>query len=294
MSVRQYKKHRPVIVSQLREVEVPKTRVVRITPVSTMPLSLLKVQSPEERRKSKLQVVPISMIVIGVIMIASVLWPFFFDASENSSAQMVDASVANQEVSYSSAYGSSGPDVLGAVANKERPKPTILSEELDFTNLSAWFPNQDIPEVRPEEAKTYVLDIPSLKIEQAIVKVGGLNLDKNLIQYPGTANPGEIGAPIVFGHSTTPIFYNPSLSNLKRYTSIFTKIMTLKRGDLITLRYDGILYTYEVINKEEVKPDNVSILAQSSDERLLKIVTCVPPGTILRRGVVTARLKEVQ
>ena len=139
-----------------------------------------------------------------------------------------------------------------------------------------------------------MISIPALNIEKAVVKICGLSLEKNLIQYPGTANPGELGSPIIFGHSVSPLFYNPSLTNPRRYTSIFTKIMNLKKDDKIIVEYDGITYTYRVTNKIEVKPDDTYILEQRYDARELKLVTCTPPGTLLRRGIVFAQLEDLQ
>jgi LPXTG-site transpeptidase (sortase) family protein len=66
--------------------------------------------------------------------------------------------------------------------------------------------------------------------------------------------------------------------------------MTLENGDRIYLTYDNVKYTYVVQGKTEVKPDDTFILAQRIDVRQLKLVTCVPEGTVLRRGVVTAQL----
>jgi LPXTG-site transpeptidase (sortase) family protein len=66
--------------------------------------------------------------------------------------------------------------------------------------------------------------------------------------------------------------------------------MTLKKGDEIKILDDGITYTYQVMEKTEVKPEDTYILAQRRDAKLLKLVTCTPEGTYLRRGVVTAQL----
>lgn len=292
MSVRRYVKHVPKFELKLRKVEIPKPRFIRVAPVKPKPIELLRVQSAREIRKHKLQIVPIGMITVGLLLIVSVLWPILFEDKELENGQAISPVV--QQLVQGVSSGNSSPQVLGVQTEGDRPKPVILNEELDFTNLSAWFPDQVIPEIRPEEAHTYIIDIPALKIEQALVKVGGLNLDQNLIQYPGTSNPGESGSPVIFGHSTSPIFYNPALNNPKRYTSIFTRLMTLKPGDTINVRYDGVSYAYEVLDKKEIKPEDTTILSQDSNDRLLKLVTCVPPGTTLRRGVVTARLKSVQ
>ena len=66
--------------------------------------------------------------------------------------------------------------------------------------------------------------------------------------------------------------------------------MTLQSGDEIFLTHDDAQYKYVVRDKTEVKPEDTYILAQQFDSRKLKLVTCVPEGTYLKRGVVTAEL----
>lgn len=168
--------------------------------------------------------------------------------------------------------------------------PVILDTKLDYTNLANWFSVDQAAELSAEETTEYILDIPSVNIENAVVKVGGTDLNESLIQYPGTAGPGELGAPVIFGHSVLRQFYNPSEKNPRRYTSIFSYIMTLKPGDKIYLTHNNVKYTYVVREKTEVKPEDVQILLQNYGARQLKLVTCTPEGTYLRRGVITAEL----
>ncbi len=98
---------------------------------------------------------------------------------------------------------------------------------------------------------------------------------------------------MIFGHSVLRQFYNPKVTNPRRYISIFSYIMTLKKGDEIIVKDDAISYTYVVTAKTEVKPDDRYILEQQRNIRELKLITCVPEGTFLRRGVITAQLKEI-
>ena len=192
-------------------------------------------------------------------------------------------------------------DVAGTSdsSEDEYTGPVIISEELDYTNLSNWFTATSLPELasaaqaqRPDLPKEYTLDIPALGVTNAKVAIGGTDLDKSLIAYQGTALPGSPGAPVIFGHSVLRQFYNPSEKNPRRYNSIFSTIMTLKNGDEIFVTYDGVKYRYIVQEKTEVQPEDVYILTQQYDARQLKLVTCTPEGTYLRRGVVTAQLVQ--
>ncbi|CAN5273033.1 hypothetical protein BH10PAT2_BH10PAT2_0050 [soil metagenome] len=173
--------------------------------------------------------------------------------------------------------------------------PTIDNTELDYTNLSNWFPNLALPTTNDTQQITeYRLDVPDVDIQNAVVNVGGSNLDKSLIQYPGTGNPGQAGTPVIFGHSVLRQFYNPSEKNPRRYLSIFSKIMTLKKGALIYVTQDNVRYTYSVRDRTVVQPEDTYILDQDYSQKTLKIVTCVPEGTFLQRGVITADLIKTE
>ncbi len=247
-------------------------------------------------RTGFVRLLPGISITVGSIMLANALWPvlsyFIFTSPSLQRQELVSArpNVPVMSQTYSLPI---------AQADEKQLNPKIIRQELDFTNLNSWFPDSKLPEVEQtasweHEIDHYLLNIPKVGIEQAIVKVGGTNLDENLVQYPGTAEPGEEGAPVIFGHSVLRQFYNPSLKNPRRYFSIFSKIMTLQIGDAIELEYDGIRYTYSVIDKVEVKPEDMFILEQKYDGKYLKLITCVPEGTYLRRGVVVAQLTKKQ
>lgn len=164
----------------------------------------------------------------------------------------------------------------------------VLGEQQTVDELYSaknWFPNAVLPTPEEEETLSYFLSIPKLKIFDAVVKIGVENLDKNLVQYPGTGKPGKNGNVVIFGHSVLPQFFNP-----KNYKTIFSTLPTIGKGEEILLDYDGIRYTYKVDELKEVPPNDVSILEQKYDDAYVTLVTCVPPGTYLRRLIVRGRL----
>lgn len=158
----------------------------------------------------------------------------------------------------------------------------------DYTKASNWFEgglkSEDF--VLPK-VTFYNISIPKLQIENAVVAIGGEDLNENLIQYPGTALPGRRGNAVIFGHSTLPRFYNP-----KKYISIFSLLPTLKEGDTIYVYYDGVEYVYRVEDMFEVSPSDIQILEQNSSDSYLTLVTCTPPGDPRkpRRLIVRARI----
>lgn len=178
------------------------------------------------------------------------------------------------------------PEVKGVASVAE-------AEEPDYTQVSSWFPNAPQARSWPSKITSYTVDIPSLGIKNAVVEIGGEDLKQSLIQYGGTANPGEWGTPVIFGHSILRQFYNPGETNPRRYLSIFSTIMTLKEGEKIYINYDGIKYSYKVARKYQVEPEEVEILAQRFDQKTLRLITCVPEGTYLHRGVIEAVLEPI-
>lgn len=163
----------------------------------------------------------------------------------------------------------------------------VVFQRIDYRKPENWFPSTQLPKPNPSRITHYNLSIPKLRIQNAVVEIAGSDLEKSLIQYPGTASPGEYGAPVVFGHSILRQFYNP-----ERYLSIFSTIMTLSHGDEIKINFDGVEYAYRVVDKLEVQPNDIQILEQRYDGRFLKLVTCVPEGTYLRRGIIVAALEQ--
>lgn len=180
-------------------------------------------------------------------------------------------------------------NVLSPVPRESLSQTVSVLAQNDYNQISSWF-NFSRPQsfLSPSNITHYTLSIPKLRIKDALVTTGGDNLWTSLIQYGGTANPGETGSVVIFGHSILPQFYNPN-----SYRSIFSLIPTLKSGDEILVSFDGIIYKYVVYDYFEVAPGEIDVLEQQYDHRDLTLVTCVPPGTYLRRGIVKAKLVEI-
>jgi sortase A len=164
----------------------------------------------------------------------------------------------------------------------------IFSNNLrDFAHASIWFPSigRSIPP-STISVKEYELSIPKLNITQAKVKVGGEDLSKSLVQYLPETLPGEYGNVVIFGHSTLP-----QLFNVKDYKTIFTYLPSLEKGDIIRTKINDVEYEYVVYDMFVVNPDEIWVLKQQKDGSYLTLITCVPPGTFLKRLVVKAKLR---
>lgn len=222
----------------------------------------------------RLGIIPIGLMITGALMIGVVVGPiasYLLITSPNLTRQQLVSPLPSSAAVL-------GAQALAAVAVYDR---------LDYRKPENWFPDAAFPLSNPTAITHYNLSIPKIGIENAVVEIGGKDLSSSLIHYPGTANPGELGAPVIFGHSILRQFFNS-----KNYISIFSTIMTLVPNDVIEVKFDGVKYTFRVIDKIEVKPTDIQILQQQYNGRFLKLVTCVPEGTYLRRGVVIAQLVE--
>lgn len=242
-----------------------------------MPLAVYRKAEPiitSPRRG--LPFLPVFLMVIGALVIGSVAGPI--------ATYLLITSPQLRQAPLISPLPTTDVRVLGSQQAQAAP---IVNESLDYSRLENWFPGEQLPKPQASKITHYNLSIPKLGIENAVVEIGGNDLSKSLIHYGGTANPGELGSPVIFGHSILRQFYNP-----KNYLSIFSTIMTLKANDEIEINYNGVRYTYRVIDKIEVKPTDVQILEQRYNGRFLKLVTCVPEGTYLRRGVIIAELVQ--
>ncbi len=244
--------------------------------------------------------VPIFLIGVGLFLLGSAVIPILgFYFNNLTKAPTLIAPIPQENIISTTslvAANTSNLTDLSQEPSSIRQDPIIVDADLDYTNLSNWFDDQmganliNRTSLLSRQTGEYLLEIPKLDINNAVVKIGGTDLDESLIQYPGTSLPGKPGAPVVFGHSLLRHFYNPSEDNPRRYNSIFSTIMTLEPGDRIYLHYGDVKYTYIVQDKSEVKPTDTYILSQDYNSRQLKLVTCVPEGTYLRRGIITAQL----
>jgi sortase A len=206
-----------------------------------------------------LKYLPVAVLLAGVIFLTSVFWPILkYEFKSQSFSQQLISPV----------------EVLGE-------STTVI----DYSRPSTWFPTAPNLPPQPSKITHYTLSIPKLKIEKAIVHIGGEDLMDSLIQYPGTALPGQYGNAVIFGHSVLPQFFNP-----KNYKTIFSTLPALEEGDEILVDFDGVAYRYEIMNLSEVSPEDVSVLEQHYNAEYLTLITCVPPGTYLKRLIVTARL----
>lgn len=111
-------------------------------------------------------------------------------------------------------------------------------------------------------------------------------LEKGVAHAKGTAFPGQPGMSFLFAHSTL----NPW--DVPRYNAVFYLLRELEAGDRIVTYFDGKRYDYEVYDKKVVGAKDVQFLKMKTEEPILILQTCDPPGTTWKRLLVFAKMKQ--
>ncbi len=129
--------------------------------------------------------------------------------------------------------------------------------------------------------------IPKINVEIPVVyeetsteeKAIQTALERGVIHYGSTANPGERGNAVFFGHSSNNIL------NRGKYKFAFVLLNRLEVNDNFMLTYNSTRYVYRVKEKRIVNPKDFSVLG-SGDTPTATLITCDPPGTSLNRLIV--------
>ncbi|MGE3278843.1 MAG: sortase [Candidatus Altimarinota bacterium] len=196
---------------------------------------------------------------------------------------------------------------VASIIALEEEKSEVLQEQVDslrpsFEQSSSQNPFRlaSMGELYPEEMRLEVpkvfegtvpvktVDIQDFDFKDLYTSENKIQevLREGVVHYPYTANPDQYGNVFLTGHSS----YYPW--DKGRYKDIFALLHKLEIGDEYSIYYKGEKYTYRVKEKFEVKPDDVSVLEQPTDQKISTLMTCTPVGTVLRRLIVKAELVE--
>jgi len=130
--------------------------------------------------------------------------------------------------------------------------------------------------------------IPKINVEIPVIyNVDSINeqavqdaLQQGVVHFADTALPGQDGNGVIVGHSSNNIL-NPG-----HYKFAFVLLNRLAVGDTFYLQKDGKRYTYQVYEREIVKPTDVGVLGLTDKLATFSLITCDPPGTSTNRLVV--------
>ena len=208
----------------------------------------------------KSRILPLTLILGGILILGTqVILPLaFFKSTKKSNATIMESSV------------------LGVMSGfKDFEFEELLSEDGE-TKVA-------------ENIDRFYLTIPKLDIEKAVVEVNSTSMDpkNSLGHYAGSALPGQPGNSFIYGHSVLPWFFNP-----KNYKTIFSTLEKLEVGDELIVESGDHKFTYLVENKETLYPAEVNPLEETKptflNESTVTLMTCIPPGTKLKRLLVHA------
>ncbi len=250
---------------------------------------IIYLKAKQARKTERKRLVSVGLLSSGLLLIFLAFWPIihFNVMISPKFATLIkpvpDSFLIKNTAKQSFTYPVSRQNGV-VVEAKDNPN----QDQSDFSRASVWFPKKPPLNITWEESGSYTLSIPKLKILNAQVIFGNDDLNKSLVHYGGTAQPGNYGNTVIFGHSVLPYFFNP-----KDYKTIFSTLPSLSEGDEILVDYEGISYRYEVEEMRVVDPNDVSILEQTFDDSYLSLITCVPPGTYEKRLWVKSRIKKI-
>lgn len=121
------------------------------------------------------------------------------------------------------------------------------------------------------------ISIPSIGVTRTVVESVALSqLKRGPGHYPETPLPGQKGNVAIAGHRTT-------------YGQPFHNIDKVEKGDQILFTTDQGQFVYEVTEKFVVKPNQVEILRDTSDNRVT-LIACHPKYSASERLIVVGKL----
>jgi sortase A len=164
----------------------------------------------------------------------------------------------------------------------------ILKEETKYQINQVIQKEEEI--VPPD--KNYSIVIPKIKAVSRIVENVNpynskifLNALKNGVAHAeGSSFPDKKGNVYLFAHSTDAFY------NVGNYNATFYLLGKLEKDDEIKIYYKGNEYVYKTIEKKVVDKEDTSYLTRKTDNNLLTLQTCYPPGTTFRRLILIAKL----
>ncbi|MEX0617017.1 MAG: sortase [Candidatus Woykebacteria bacterium] len=209
-----------------------------------------------------------SLIILGIIFAFVSFWPFVGAEIRYwlNQARGVDYVIEGERVSAAEREKSALAP-LGSQTIEIKPKDKNFGIVIEKIDVNA-------PVVANVDSGSYTEYINALRVGVAHAQGTA---------YPGSKNAANNNV-FLFAHSAI----NPIQA--RQYNSVFYLLRKLEKGDRVITFYKGIRYNYVVFDKKVVEANDVRYLTDISKDPILTLQTCDPPGSSLRRLIVTARL----
>ncbi len=165
----------------------------------------------------------------------------------------------------------------------------VISSEIKY-QVS---PPQKNIEIAPVDTNFSIV-IPKIAANAKVVKnVDPFNsqiyqqaLTQGVAHASTSDTPDKSGNVFIFAHSAGNWY------QANQYNAVFYLLNKLNSGDEIFVYYQNQKYTYSVNEIKFVSSNEISYLSNKLNTNTLTLMTCWPPGTTLKRLLVTATLKK--
>lgn len=191
------------------------------------------------------------------------LAPTVITSSGQQSPEPSASSVPSDSLTPTEAPSTGFGSLFGGGSQIIKPVSTDYGIVIEKINANS----KVIPQVDPSDEKQYVKA-----------------LAQGVAEAKGSTEPGKPGNIYMFSHSVDAPW------NIIRYNAVFYLLRELEPGDRVILFYQGRRFDYIVFDKTIVDPKDVSFLTNRYDKPVLTLQTCDPPGTLINRLIVRAKL----
>ncbi len=186
-------------------------------------------------------------------------------------------------------FGVSGektPVATEVVESGVTPSPEVgfgsLLEDQTETTFSTIVPKSTKFGVVVEKIGANAEVIPNVDPSSRVIYEKALK--QGVAHATGSVYPGQKGVSFLFSHSTQNVW------DIPRYNAVFYLIRELTVGDRIITYFNDVRYDYIVDDKVVVEAGDTSYYNLDTQEPLLIMQTCDPPGTTWKRLLVIAKL----
>lgn len=173
-----------------------------------------------------------------------------------------------------------------------------VNKNIDTTNKVLNIDQRTFPEYADIEGEMKI-SIPKLGLKRLPIKLNVNSFDPNvymkeldtsLAHFKGTSLPDRPGNTFIYGHSANEIWAktDPTSPRLA-----FTFLPELDIGDEIIIEYNGNEYVYIMQKSKMVTPEDISPIYTTSNDKVLTLMTCYPPGIGSERLIINAKLTNV-
>ncbi len=170
---------------------------------------------------------------------------------------------------------------------------TELSYQWQSKTTHVTTTKQQTNDVQPID-QTFGIVIPKIKANAKVIPnvdpydqtVYQQALTKGVAHAKGSVYPGRIGNVFIFSHSSVDFY------KALQYNSVFYLLDKLDTNDEIILYFNNEKYIYRVFEKQLIEPNTVFYLTEKTNNKLVTLMTCWPPGTTFKRLIVRGILQE--